>query len=483
MPSMDPPQHAPGRNLSSSCSLDPILSPSLLAGFLLAANIHLRRLGLPHPMGAQILNATGSGRTQAYELRRVVLRALTELQRPPGRPTAPRFTPVQVDPSAAAAALRFVIDHPGCIRGGAKRKHYSEDFRRFILNLREEHERLDLASFSKTVQVPLPTLHDWLRQSPPASPTGSSLPDTQTQPNGPKATHHTTVRMRRVLELLHHKPGAFGINRTSWSQKSLVDAYQARYKEAISRQTIGNLLRKAGYRWRKARRVLTSPDPDYRGKVERLLRTLWSLEQGELLFFVDELGPLRVKRYRGRAYLKKGEQLAIPQRQQHKGSVTLSGALSATTNQVSWLYGLAKDTGSMIDLIEILFNQHFDATKLYITWDAASWHGSSELVAWLDDLNAETRNKRRGPLVELIPLPSSAQFLDVIEAVFSAMKRAVIHHSDYASEENMKIAISRHFAERNEYFRDNPKRVGKKIWELDFFKDYDTLKAGDYREW
>jgi hypothetical protein len=63
------------------------------------------------------------------------------------------------------------------------------------------------------------------------------------------------------------------------------------------------------------------------------------------------------------------------------------------------------------------------------------------------------------------------------------MKKAVIHHSNYQSEGEMKSAISLHFVDRNDYFRKNPKRAGKKIWEIDFFKDYNNLKSGDFREW
>ncbi len=68
-----------------------------------------------------------------------------------------------------------------------------------------------------------------------------------------------------------------------------------------------------------------------------------------------------------------------------------------------------------------------------------------------------------GPIIELVPLPSHSQSLNVIESVFSGMKRAVIHHSDYQTEEETKSAISLHFVERNSFFRENPKRVGKKI--------------------
>ena len=80
-------------------------------------------------------------------------------------------------------------------------------------------------------------------------------------------------------------------------------------------------------------------------------------------------------------------------------------------------------------------------------------------------------------------LPPCAQFLDVIEAVFGGMKQVVIHHSDYATEEKMKVAIARHFEERNGCLKENPRRAGKKILETDFFRDYEHLRSGNYREW
>jgi hypothetical protein len=133
--------------------------------------------------------------------------------------------------------------------------------------------------------------------------------------------------------------------------------------------------------------------------------------------------------------------------------------------------------------VDAPFNEHFTAPKLYVTWDAASWHRSTPLVEWLDRFNAETRASGVGPTIHLVPLPRSSQFLDVLEAVFSGMKRAVVHHSDYSDVPEMKTAISRHFVERNEHFRKNPRRAGKKIWDIDFFKDYENLRSGNYREW
>ncbi len=301
---------------------------------------------------------------------------------------------------------------------------------------------------------------------------------------GKSTEHKISPEARALIEILHHKPKDYGINRSNWNQASLAVAFEKIYgPPRPSTSWVGRHLRGAGISWKKSRRVLTSPDPNYREKVEVLLNTLQSLKVDEDLFFIDELGPLQVKRYGGRSYTAKGETLTHPQNQRSKGSITLCGALSATANQVTWFYGKSKDSAGMIDLAGMLFNQYHAKSKIYLTWDAASWHGSDMLVQWVDTLNEWNTANNAGPIIEFIPLPSSAQFLDVIEAVFSGMKRAVVHNSDYQSEEEMKAAISAHFRERNEFFIHNPKRAGKKIWEIDFFQDHNNIRSGNYREW
>ncbi|MCF8169305.1 MAG: IS630 family transposase [Rhodoferax sp.] len=287
-------------------------------------------------------------------------------------------------------------------------------------------------------------------------------------------------RTNRIIELLHQRPSGFGINRTSWSQISIGAAYETQFDEKISRSTIARSLKELRFTWMKAKKILTSPDPNYREKVELLLSKLQTLAHDEQFFFLDELGPLLVKKRGGRTYVLNGTVPNTPRRQISKGSVTLLGALSATTNQVTWIFGESKDSGFIIDLIEILFNQYYDKKAIFITWDAVSWHKSVELMTWLDSFNDTTKKLGKGPVIEIVPLPTSSQFLNVIEGVFSGMMRAVVHNSDYQSEQEMKIAMSRHLCERNSFFVTNPKRVGKRIWETDFFRDNDNLRFGNY---
>ncbi len=66
-------------------------------------------------------------------------------------------------------------------------------------------------------------------------------------------------------------------------------------------------------------------------------------------------------------------------------------------------------------------------------------------------------------LQELAPLPASAQFLKVIESVFSGMAHSVIDCSDCESKEATQAAMDRYFNEQNAHFLARPRRVGKKI--------------------
>src|SRR5262249_33563228 len=141
------------------------VSPVLVAGLLLAAGVHSRMRDLPCPTVAEVLTSTGASRSRAYELRDAVLSALPSLQRPVGRPPAP---PRSIEPDTAyelrGAVITFMRNHPGCIFGGPERWRYDDAFRRFVLELREQHADLDLDPFADAILVPLGTLKEWLGQ-------------------------------------------------------------------------------------------------------------------------------------------------------------------------------------------------------------------------------------------------------------------------------------------------------------------------------
>jgi hypothetical protein len=141
----------------------------------------------------------------------------------------------------------------------------------------------------------------------------------------------------------------------------------------------------------------------------------------------------------------------------------MTAALELSRNQVTHFYSPKKNTDEMIKLLDMLLTQYKNMRTLYLSWDAASWHDSSTLHARIEQANEHAASEG-APRVELVPLPSSAQFLNVVESVFSGMAKAVIHNSDYVSISAAKNAIDRYFYDRNQHYREHPKKAGRKIW-------------------
>jgi transposase len=240
-----------------------------------------------------------------------------------------------------------------------------------------------------------------------------------------------------IFALLHEPPSNHGINRTTWTMSCLC-AVLAKQGNPASGAVVRAITKAAGYKWRKARVVLTSHDPDYAEKLARLRGILSELSSDEAFFSIDEFGPFAVKAKPGRVLAAPGEEPQVPQWQKSKGRLILTAALELSRNQVIHFYSAKKNTGEMIRMMDILLERYRDRRKLYLSWDAASWHVSKKLFEHIE-ANNKTATESGGPLVETVPLPARAQFLNVIESIFSGMARAIIHSSDYASGSNLTL--------------------------------------------
>ncbi len=265
-----------------------------------------------------------------------------------------------------------------------------------------------------------------------------------------------------VFRILHEPPKDYGINRTSWIMRDLRSALAGQGHHA-GLHVLRQIIHDAGWKWRKARIVLTSHDPAYRAKLAAVQAILSNLAADEAFFSIDEFGPFAVKMKQGLMLDPPGPHRVVPQWQKSKGCMIMTAALELSANQVTHFYSDRKNTTEMIRMMDILLDRYADRRTLYLSWDAASWHVSKKLTKRIEEHNA-TAQDRGQPRVETAPLPSGAQFLNVIESVFSGMARAVLHNSDYASADHARSAIDRYFEERNKHFQANPKRAGKRIW-------------------
>jgi len=282
-------------------------------------------------------------------------------------------------------------------------------------------------------------------------------------PSKPKPHENKEIR-DRLFAVMHAPPSDYDINRTTWTITLLREVLRSE-GVSISEDNISKMIRAEGYVFRKTREVLTSNDPQYREKLEKITRTLRRLGPADRFFSIDEYGPFSVRERGGRRRVLKGEKPTIPQFQKSKGTLIITAALELSNNQITHFYSLKKDTDEMIKLLNMLISEYAGCRRLYLSWDAASWHSSRQFLAEVRRVNArDFRNENQSPMIKLAPLPARAQFLNVIESVFSGLAQAVLHHSNYESLEKAKTAIDRYFRERNAHFQKNPRKAGNMIW-------------------
>ncbi len=110
----------------------------------------------------------------------------------------------------------------------------------------------------------------------------------------------------QLIRLLHEPPSIHNVNRASWNLHTLCEAYERQYGEHLSTSTASEYIRAKGYSVKKAKVVLTSPDPNYREKLNNIKCILRNLSEKEKFFSIDEFGPLAIKVKGGRSYVKKG---------------------------------------------------------------------------------------------------------------------------------------------------------------------------------
>jgi hypothetical protein len=231
---------------------------------LLAGGEHLRRLKLPHPSSAQVIEATDVSRSRAYELCDALRAGLPSLLRPVGRPPAEPDAPeasLAAAHTLSLAVLRFVMDHPGSVYGGSDRQRYSDAFRRFALALREQHTDLALEVFAAATLVPLGTLKQWLGAGAGACPTGEDSSDQEDKGACASATDTTPASAQIEAVLACWK---------TWSGSFADFCEHVRHEQRIPfrRTLLAHLLFAHGVR-RPRRRAGRSPDEQaLRGSFE-----------------------------------------------------------------------------------------------------------------------------------------------------------------------------------------------------------------------
>lgn len=248
---------------------------SLAAGLLLCSIPLLASLDLPHPKATAAIEATGAGRSRAYEIKAVIEQALPELIRPPGRPPAPApEVPPDLTVALSREVLDYVMDHPGCVHGTPQRRRYADGFRNFILESWERSKDIDLVTFGEAVRVPRGTLRDWLRG-------GREAIENLTPPNLTRAPRprNNGPRIESILAAHETWKGSF---------TAFCNHVQLHLHIPWGRTLIGEVLEANGFRKPRRRRGRRPDEKALRGLFDTFFRgAQWSADGSPLSVTID----------------------------------------------------------------------------------------------------------------------------------------------------------------------------------------------------
>ena len=253
-------------------------------------------------------------------------------------------------------------------------------------------------------------------------------------------------------------PQRLGRPFTTWSLSKLVD-YLAEHKSIrISTESVRQILRQVGIRWRATKTWKASRDPDFAAKMARVLDLYDHPPADGLVLCVDEFGPLNLQPRPGRGWFPARRPARLRATFHRTGGVRhLFAALDLATGQLFYRIRNRKRFTEFLAFLKQLRGR-FPAGKLYVVCDNYSPHAKTEVTDWC-----------RANDVELVFTPSNASWLNWIESEFTALRHFTLDGSDYPSHTAQETAIAGYVRWRNKHAK--PKRhfaVGSKIRRPDY---------------
>ncbi|MFF0493939.1 IS630 family transposase [Nocardia sp. NPDC004068] len=266
------------------------------------------------------------------------------------------------------------------------------------------------------------------------------------------------VTRDRICSIARCCPRDLGWPFSVWSLSKLVEVLRHNNIADISRETLRGILKSGGVSWQVTKTWKASNDPEFTGKMNRVL-DLYSNPPGDgRVVCVDEFGPLNLQPRAGRGWfpVRRPKRLRATYNRT-QGVRHMFGALDLATGQ---LYYRIRDRKRWTEFLAFLksLRARWPDEKLYLICDNYSVHKRAEVRAWCA-ANA----------VELVFLPTYSSWLNRIECEFSALRYFALNGTDHRSHAVQDAAIGAYIRWRNQHAR--PIRdfaVGSKIRHPDY---------------
>jgi transposase len=271
---------------------------------------------------------------------------------------------------------------------------------------------------------------------------------------------------REVKKIARSKPAEHGLPFSAWSLSKLAEFLVAEgVVDDISHEGLRALLREEGVTFQRLKTWKASADPDYavkKARVEHLYaiadrEVIPDPGEPEVIFCVDEFGPLSLQPRPGRQWAavsgKNAEPGRAPRPRMRATYTRTQGVrhlLAAYDLHEDKLYGHVRPRKTRTRFLEFcryLRSLHPPAVRIAIICDNFSPHlttaRDSRVGAWAAASN-----------VEIAYTPTNSSWLNRIEAQFTALRYFALDGTDHASHKEQASMIRRYIIWRNNHAYD-----------------------------
>lgn len=220
-----------------------------------------------------------------------------------------------------------------------------------------------------------------------------------------------------------------------WTTDLLAD-YMVRkgMVKSISRETVSTWLRTADIKPHRCRYWLSSKDPDFVAKRDRVIGLyLRPPDDGEVLCVDEKTSiPAREHKYPDKP-VRSGRWRAREFEYIRHGTVHLLAAFNVATGKVlaEVLVGKKNDSAAFIRFLRRLLRAYPPSRKLYLILDNGTTHKSSATKKFFESQ----------PRLVPVYLPTHASWLNQVEIWFSALSRQALKNVSFKSREDLRDRI------------------------------------------
>ena len=227
---------------------------------------------------------------------------------------------------------------------------------------------------------------------------------------------------------------------TRWSLTKLRD-YLIKNKvvPAISKERLRQILAEEKIFIHRTKSWKRSPDPDFDKKAARVLRLYRRPPSDGVVICFDEHGPISPIPHAGWGWAAAGRPPRIPANyKKNKGVRFFFGAYDVQKDQLTGVWYAHKTGANILHFLRWVRRRYRDQGRIYVIMDNLKAHFTEDIRTWAKDHD-----------VELVPIPTYASWLNLIEVEFRHITEFAISNSDHHSHEDIQLACSAYLRRRN----------------------------------